>query len=163
MLRAIAAVSVLAAFALLFAPLPASWTNQQMLPTLTLERFSAAEQLEQESAIRCEARRCLVVYVAPWCPHCHAARPMIQTLSAELLSDGIPTAVVVGADSRESCADFASSFTDTAYLDPDEAFYDEASLQGVPAFMVVDQKGQILQVMPGYVPEAGLMREALGL
>ncbi len=88
---------------------------------------------------------------------------MIQTLSAELLSDGIPMAVVVGADSRESCADFASSFTDTAYLDPDEAFYDEASLQGVPAFMVVDQKGQILQVMPGYVPEAGLMREALGL
>ena len=88
---------------------------------------------------------------------------MIQKLKDDLANEAIPVKVIVGADSRESCADFASSFLDSAYLDPDEVFYDETPLQGVPAFMVVNQKGHILQILPGYIPDAEQMREALRL
>ncbi len=167
MLRAVAALSVLAALALLFVPLPDAWLGRRTLPTMLLERYHTDEPLptkgKEETVGLCEAQRCLTIYLSPWCPHCQSAKPMIRTLRAELAREGVPTTIIVGRDTRENSAAFASSFTDSVYLDSEGLFFDEAHLQGVPMFIMTDWEGHILQIAPDYTPEMAPKRAHLGL
>ena len=58
----------------------------------------------------CSVETCLVIYVAPWCPHCRKATPMIKQLTQELRADGIEVNIVVGRDSDSAVEKYALSF-----------------------------------------------------
>jgi thiol-disulfide isomerase/thioredoxin len=92
----------------------------------------------------CLAEKCLIVYVAPWCPSCKRVMPTLISLVDELKKDGMTAKVVVGYDSPEKIAAYAKNFPFPVLTDANASYYKEAGLVGVPSFFVINSTGEIL-------------------
>ena len=103
----------------------------------------------------CSARRCLTVFVAPWCGHCRNAAHMIQSLGQDMRWKGVKTRVVVCQDAPKKMDEYSRQFGLNALVDDPQAIRGLA----VPLFVVSDQQGNVLRTHPG---EFRTEAEALG-
>lgn len=126
----------------------------------------------QEGALRqgtkpaggvCPSERCLLVYVAPWCPSCRRAEPMLAELRASLLRDGVGIEVVVGMDEPPELEAHARTFGYPVLLDMDGAVKRDAGIRGVPYFIVTDRRGQVIKRQAGAFGDVETNRRQLGV
>jgi hypothetical protein len=114
------------------------------LPDLRLPTY-AAQQGPSLAACAARTRKCLTVYVAPWCHYCRESTPMLIALRAYLGQRGVETRFVVGEAALESLRDYAQVFGPGTLLD----VHNEMGVGGVPHFFVSDDKGFILKDIAG--------------
>ena len=114
----------------------------EKLPDINLPTVSAKPG---PSLASCPERKCLTVYVAPWCGYCRAATPMLIALRRYLRQNQVETRFVVGKDRLASLRDYARVFGPDTLLDVDDAF----AVDGVPHFFVSDPHGAILKEVSG--------------
>lgn len=112
---------------------------------------------------RCFEEKCLTIYVAPWCPQCKRAQPMILKLTKELRAEGVNVSVVVGSDSLKAVKDYAKNYPFPVLLDADKSFYNKTKQNGVPFFISSNQKGKIIQSQAGFYNQVSEMRKRLEL
>ena len=114
----------------------------EKLPDLRLPTVSAQEG---PSLASCPKRKCLTVYLAPWCGYCRQATPRLIELSRYLAQNGVETRFVVGKDSLSALRDYARVFGPDAMLDVDDVL----SVGGVPHFFVTEAGGAVLKDVSG--------------
>ncbi len=112
---------------------------------------------------RCASKKCLTVYVAPWCPACKKLKPTIISLKDELESEGMEVKIVVGQDSLAATKKYASSYPFPTLLDAEGKFFDKSQKTGVPFFLVSDNKGKIVNELTGGTTDVRTMRNKLDL
>jgi hypothetical protein len=99
---------------------------------------------------RCASgRKCLVVYVAPWCGPCRSSLAGDAALADHLRSKGIETTFVVGMDQPDRCAEMVRALGRDAVIDPDGSWAKKAGVRGVPHFLVVDAVGSVTRRQAG--------------
>lgn len=101
---------------------------------------------ETVSLQTCSTTKCLTVYVAPWCPHCRAATPMILALRDYLKTRGVETRIIVGLDKLEAVRAYAETFGEGTFLDTEGRISPPG---GVPALIVSDSSGRVLHQQAG--------------
>jgi len=106
----------------------------------------------------CPTAKCLTVYLAPWCPYCRAATPMILALREYLRMRGVTTRVVIGLDKEGPVRAYAATFGPGTFLDPQGRVSPSG---GVPAFLVSDPTGKIVSQRSGAPPERSPFSEAV--
>lgn len=94
---------------------------------------------------RCPTTRCLTVYVAPWCPACRKAIPLIKDMRSRLQARQVAVRVVVGADRDGSLREAAATYGPDTLLDERNA----VDLHSFPSFLVSDSSGAILAHQSG--------------
>ncbi|MFN7550745.1 MAG: TlpA family protein disulfide reductase [Pseudomonadota bacterium] len=111
----------------------------------------------------CSAERCLTVYLAPWCPSCRRAEPMLAQLRAALARDGLRVDVVVGMDDAAALESYARSLGYPVLLDVDGKVQRDGGVRGVPYFIVTDRSGEVVDRQAGAFGDVESNRRALGL
>lgn len=107
-----------------------------LLPTLGGERSDPTS---------CEAAKCLVAIVAPWCTFCRASTDKLLGLRDYLAEQEVPMRVVVGSAERDECEAYAAEFGDEAFVDPEAVIRAEA----YPTFIVFGRGGRALRTVTG--------------
>ncbi|MCZ8319595.1 MAG: TlpA family protein disulfide reductase [Lysobacteraceae bacterium] len=111
----------------------------------------------------CSAERCLTVYLAPWCPACRRAEPMVAELRQVLAREGRPVMVVIGMDEPAALEAHAREFGYPVLLDVDGLLKRDAGIRGVPYFIVTDRRGQVVSRQAGAFDAVEHNRQALGI
>lgn len=112
---------------------------------------------------KCPEAKCLTVYVAPWCPQCLRAKPMILKLTEELRSEGVDVTVIVGSDSEKAVKKYARQYPFPVLLDADKSYFNKTKQRGVPFFISSNNEGKIIKSQAGFYNEVSQMREKLKL
>ena len=112
---------------------------------------------------RCATKKCLTVYVAPWCPACKKLKPTIISMKNQLEIEGLEVKVVVGNDSPDAIKKYASDYPFATLLDTDGKFFKKSEQRGVPFFLVSDKKGKVSNSLTGGSTNMQAMREKLDL
>ncbi len=105
----------------------------------------------------------LVNLWATWCGPCRAEMPAFQAVA-----DQLGDVRVVGINEGDS-GDEAAAFLDEVgvtfdqYLDPDSAISSELRVSGLPATLVVDSDGNVVDIHSGVLDEAGIVELAATL
>lgn len=117
------------------------------MPAITLPVASASEELGDPCLGQAQ---CVTVYMAPWCPHCHASIPFINDLrkwAEENSHTGIR--VIVGDDQPERLEEMAKEVGGTVFLDRDRKFKQTMRFNPVPTWWVTDSDGEIKKTFSG--------------
>lgn len=114
----------------------------EKLPDVRLPTVSAALG---PSLASCPAKKCLTVYIAPWCGYCRAATPMLIELRKYLRKNQEEMRFIVGRDRLQALRDYARIFGPDTLMDVDDVF----SVDGVPHFFVSDSQGTIIKEVSG--------------
>jgi len=94
--------------------------------------------------------RCLVVYLAPWCPQCRKSGGLVKELRARAaLSSSVGFKVVVGKDEREALDRYAHKLGGFVHYDDDGSFYREIGASGVPAWVAWDAERRVVGKLYG--------------
>jgi thiol-disulfide isomerase/thioredoxin len=93
--------------------------------------------------------RCLVVYLAPWCPYCKRSVPIVQKLQERWEGDEIGIVAVIGADSSENIQAMAKTVGEGSYVDLDQSFGKQMGVKGVPAWFLMNDRGEVLTSFSG--------------
>jgi hypothetical protein len=108
--------------------------------------------------------RCLVIYMAPWCPTCKgAARVAREAVAGYAGSREVGVQAVVGQDDRGALEEMAVGIGPNSFLDLDGALYRQAGGEGVPVFWVLDEKRHILKKQLGAMSSVPDQLRVLGL
>jgi hypothetical protein len=122
------------------------------LPNIDLPTLAGPDA----SLRQCATSKCVVAYVAPWCPHCRSNTPGILALRDAMWKKGVLVRVVVGMDKPENLRAYAQVFGPNTLLDPNNRF----SVNGVPHFYVADAGGRIKSDFAG-TPRDGATADEL--
>ncbi len=131
----------------------------------TLPKDELASRFNREDPCL-QKKRCVVVYMTPWCPHCGTLKPVVVTLH-KLIQEHAPLVgfkVVVGKDSEQALKHFASplgSEIDVHY-DPSGSFFRNAGGSGVPAWFIWDDQGVLVKALAGRPRIGSSSHEILG-
>lgn len=133
------------------------------LPQAYLDQYKNARLTQQSVSVdgACESDKCLVVYVAPWCPACKSLTPMIEELSNQLKKEGIQASIVIGKDSMDNVLEYSKHFNQEVLIDSSGRYFNEISAKGVPYFAVTNQSGKRVEEMSGGYRQVSHMREQL--
>ncbi len=142
-----------------------AFSGPSAMPTewLTLCNGEIKPNTEKRIVGYCAAKKCLTVYLAPWCPSCHRAHGMIISLVKELEKEGVVTTVVLGMDANEKLIPYAQSFPFPVLLDDGQAYFKKLGGGGVPFFAVSNGKGKIIARHSGAYDDVQPMRNKLKL
>lgn len=89
--------------------------------------------------LSCPTKRCLGIYLAPWCRYCLAAIPIVKKIPEVASTIGVQTCIIVGRSATENLQEFANGHNLNATLDTEGII----PLTGIPFFFSFDQKGNI--------------------
>lgn len=138
-------------------------TRPAHMPSALLSVYSAGDwQGRGQVGGACAKARCLVIYVAPWCPACKQLNRTMVALREELEADGVDVSFVIGMDKEPKLLAHAMSYNRPVMLD-DRGFHKIAKIKAVPYFAVVDHKGKIKASMYSGYNDVSAMRRQLGL
>lgn len=140
----------------------AYWMRPRTLPAFTLDRAGASSEPGEDPCA--DKPRCLSIYVAPWCPSCRAASPVVLEIKERFRDHpklGIRT--VVGMDERPNLESYAKELGADVFLDPGSGFSKAADIHSVPSWVVSDARGRVLKKMAGASSSADDQIERLGL
>jgi thiol-disulfide isomerase/thioredoxin len=112
---------------------------------------------------RCATKKCLTIYVAPWCPACKQLKPTIISLKNQLEIEGMEVKVIVGNDSQKATEKYASDYPFATLLDANGKFFKKTKMKGVPFFLVSNSKGKVISEMTGGSTNIITMRKKLDL
>ena len=101
--------------------------------------------------------RCLVAYLAPWCPSCRATLPLLGNVHRAIGQSPQVELIIVISSLRRNWTDYqqmvdALPGNASILLDPkDQAWTSQIkeNIPGVPGWIVYDQEGEIMSVMTG--------------
>ncbi|MGI5861583.1 MAG: zf-TFIIB domain-containing protein [Myxococcales bacterium] len=113
----------------------------------------------------CEGKeRCVVVVVAPWCPACKKAVPIINSMQERFKdSPRVGIKPVVAYDTESKLLDMARKISGRVYLDPPGTLMKEMGDRGVPYWYVVNDSGNVVESMAGVITVVQAQIEKLGL
>ena len=99
----------------------------------------------------CQGKRaCLIMFLAPWCPSCHAAIPFVKAAREHALKDpGLGVQVVIGADDLSELEQMGKEISGAVYYDVDGQIASAISGSGVPRWAVIDMQRKILDYGAG--------------
>ena len=101
-------------------------------------------------------KQCVLTYVAPWCPVCHASIPFLQALRT-FIEFNYPRAglkIIVGNAIRPDCEKMAAEIGGTVSLDDKSAFKSAVGFSSVPSWWVVDSERKVLRQFAGGLAES---------
>lgn len=104
----------------------------------------------------------LVDFWATWCGPCRVVLPGIQKLHADLVDKGLQVlAIDIGEDAQRAL-EFAekNKMTIKVLLDEQDKISQQYKVTAIPKSFLIDQKGQVVKVFTGLMPEATI-REAI--
>jgi len=94
--------------------------------------------------------KCIVVYLAPWCPHCTRTAGLAKELVAQFTSSSdVGMMAFVGMDQPEANEKFAASIGDYSFVDNDGEVRKEFKVRGVPSWFVMNDRGKVLKKFSG--------------
>jgi thiol-disulfide isomerase/thioredoxin len=99
--------------------------------------------------------RCVVVYLAPWCPYCNRSIGTIQELRAQWKDRDVGILPVIGRDTVAEIQAMAARVGEGSYVDLDASFFKKTGVQGVPAWFLINDQGKLLKTFlgaPGNAP-----------
>lgn len=107
--------------------------------------------------------RCLIAYLAPWCPYSKRSMDAINELAA-LWKDSkqFGMKIIVGSAKQDQLEEMAGGFVTPCYLDPQGSFASQHKISGFPSWIVVDSIGKIIKRDAGSADTAGRIRDQLG-
>lgn len=119
------------------------------LPTAELEMYPGWEDLKGENHPCYQKRRCLVSYIAPWCPACKKSLPLINATAEYLNAKGeAGMVVVVGSlgSSWKGHKKMASRITAPLYVDGEASLWRSTggAVEGTPGWLTYDGKGNVI-------------------
>ncbi|MCB0317863.1 MAG: redoxin family protein [Bdellovibrionales bacterium] len=118
---------------------------QKTMPEVTLLSSSGSNYDDCEGK-----KRCLAVYLAPWCGHCRAAMPLVKEIQRKFkYNKSVGIKVVVGQDSIQNLNRYANEIGGMVLVDKDGKFYRGLGVSGVPYWAVWDQERLILETFSG--------------
>ncbi|MCP4325788.1 MAG: redoxin family protein [Alteromonadales bacterium] len=112
--------------------------------TLSVHNENALVESSDFVGGSCFSEKCLIVYVAPWCPTCNQITPTIISLVDEIEKEGISVKVIVGKDNPKRVDAYAKKFPFPVLTDANGSYFKEAKLVGVPYFAVTNSNGEVL-------------------
>lgn len=128
--------------------LSASSGHAQTLLNAELPRLGGGPSV---SLNRCPKPRCLVIYLAPWCPVCRRNADFFLSVQDELEREwDVAARIAVGLSYESDLRKYAEGFGPETLLDLRKSI----PVTGVPAFIVTDGSGRVLRQWAG-VPVAG--------
>lgn len=95
--------------------------------------------------LACEAKKCLLAVVAPWCTFCRRSTGKLLDLKDYLVEFDVETRVVVTRAERAELEDYANEFGPEALLDPEG----RVPAESFPQFVVLKRGGKRLGVFNG--------------
>ena len=125
--------------------------GKQLFPS-ALMTASAANTLKADPCL--QKPRCLVAYVAPWCPACKQSIPTIQELTKRWKSSkNIGVKVIVGRADLAQMEEMAGEIGPNTFLDSKEEMFDALGkmslIKAIPSWYVLDETDAILNYVPG--------------
>jgi thiol-disulfide isomerase/thioredoxin/outer membrane lipoprotein-sorting protein len=94
-----------------------------------------------------------VVYIdfwATWCPPCRATLPETQKLFKQVGGKGLKVLAISDEDKKTVSAFLkANKYTFPSYLDGDNSAAKAYNIQGIPTFVVIDAKGNLVDFIVG--------------
>lgn len=108
-------------------------------------RFPTLSSQSGPSLATCSVKKCLTVYLAPWCGYCRKATPLILEARKFLKKQGVETRVIIGMDQPQTLQEYALEFGPDTLLDLNGAL----NVSGVPHFYVSNASGEIIKEIGG--------------
>ncbi|MCJ8313373.1 MAG: TlpA family protein disulfide reductase [Saccharospirillaceae bacterium] len=119
------------------------------------------DSIDSANIGECLSDKCLIIYVAPWCPICHKITPTIIALVNEMKAEGIQVDVVVGKDKPNAVLEYAEHFPFPVALDANGRYFYAADIEAVPYFVAINYDGEILNEMYGGYQSVSALRNKL--
>jgi len=121
-------------------------TRPSTLPSGVLSVYDRNASVQSADTVggACITEKCLIVYIAPWCPTCRRITPTIIALVSEMEKEGITVTLVVGKDKPKNIIAYANKFPFPVLTDANGSYFSKAELIGVPYFAVTNRKGEVL-------------------
>lgn len=103
------------------------------------------------------AEKCMIAYLAPWCPSCQSAVGFMNGVHRELRKgDKTALKVVLGMAEENSLQKMAGQFEAPVFLDLSGEFASKVGIRAVPSVLVVDAQGKITEKgLPGAIRGTG--------
>lgn len=135
------------------------------MPQAKLDRYEKTELIEERVQVGgpCAGDKCLVVYVAPWCPACSALTPMINDLVKDLNREGVKATVIIGKDSMSKVIDYSKKYDTSVLEDANGSYYNQIGVRGVPYFVVINRSGKRISEKSGGNTDVYRMRAELDI
>lgn len=115
---------------------------------------------------QCEGKeRCIMVFVAPWCPACKQSIGTIKGMLARCAgSSEVGVKAIIGSGrSPQSMEDMAAQIGRGVFLDPGGQVMAAAGERSVPHWIVLDQDGMLIKKQAGVIPNVEVMFKELDL
>lgn len=108
--------------------------------SVQVDIFEAAGSYEGSCA---DKSKCMVLYLAPWCPHCRDSIPAIKSLVKEVARYDAGILVIVGSDKPEKIRQTATSIPIPVIQDEDRIYSKMLNIQFFPQVVLIDGSGNI--------------------
>jgi thiol-disulfide isomerase/thioredoxin len=120
---------------------------------------------ETEGTDPCEGKeRCVVVIVAPWCPACKAALPIIKGMQKRFEASGrVGLKPVITSAEEPKLEWMAKQIGGQVFLDPQGTLLEKMGGGGVPHWYVVDASGKVVEQSAGVYEQLDYQLKKLGL
>lgn len=136
----------------------------KLVSQVKLPRFAPGEPvMAQPVGGPCAEPKCVVIFLAPWCPKCRESADSITALQRSLSAEGVPIDIVIGDDSKAAVLAFAERFTVPVLLDFHSELFKGISLPGTPYLAVINPEGVVINDLAGFVSDTETLKRALNL
>ncbi len=89
--------------------------------------------------------RCVIAYLAPWCPSCVASQEFLVKAKSKLLKNNkLGMKIIIGMADEASSMKMSSGFDNQVYLDSKSEFSREVGISSVPTVLIIDDKNKIV-------------------
>ncbi len=118
--------------------------KSEIAPDVQLDANGGVTEKVEDS---CASRsRCIIVYMAPWCPVCHASLPFVKDLRESLRANkDVGFKIIVGDDDKRRTEEMADEIEGLVFLDPDQRFKTALGVYAVPTWIVLDRERRVLK------------------
>jgi len=117
---------------------------------------SLSHQGQSLDSLSCQSQsKCLIVYMAPWCPACLQFKSQLfpeflKTIISKKEEKNIGLKIIIGRDSLDKVQKMGASLGQTYTEDSSGKYYNDLGIKGVPAFLVLRSDGKIIKNVSGF-------------
>lgn len=105
-------------------------------------------------------QKCVVYYMAPWCPACEQTLPTVLEISRRWNGEGSTSPyglrILIGNSTHERSQALASRIGWIASVDPRDEFSNKHNVASFPTWIVFDNKGHELSRLSGGIADPSM-------